>query len=108
MGVVVGFMGKKENRPDASQRMKENAERAEEDVVIPPPLESEEDMSPVTMVEKFEAAPMYLLLTMIHSSEKMQEEHKYSRGTFEGSEIIPKNMVIAVKPKRKIKAKASW
>ena len=44
MGVVIGFMGKKENQPDASQRMKENAERAEDDVVIPPPLESEEDM----------------------------------------------------------------
>ena len=48
MVVVVGFMGNKETQPDASQRMKENAERAEEDVVIPPPLESEEDMSPVT------------------------------------------------------------
>ena len=44
MGAVIGFKGKKETQPDASQRMKENAERAEEDVVIPPPLESE-DMS---------------------------------------------------------------
>ena len=82
-GVVIGFMGKKETQPDASQRMKENAERAEEDVVTPPPLESEEDMSPVAMVEKFEGAPVYLLLTMIHLSEKMQEGHKYSCGTFD-------------------------
>ena len=68
MGVVVGFMGKKETQPNASQRMKENAEREEDDVVTPPLLESEEDMSPVAMVEKFEAAPVYLLLRMIHLS----------------------------------------
>ena len=45
--VVVGFKGKKENRPDASQRMKENAERAEEDVVIPPPLDSRRKCHPL-------------------------------------------------------------
>ena len=50
MGFVVEFMEKKETQPEASQRMKEDAERAEDDVVIPPPLESEEDMSPITMV----------------------------------------------------------
>ena len=48
--------------------MEENAERAEEDVVIPPPLEFKEDMSPITMVEKFEGATVYLLLRMIHLS----------------------------------------
>ena len=58
MAVVVGFMGKKENRPNASPIMKKNAERAEEDVVIPPPSESEKDMSPFAMVEKFGAEPM--------------------------------------------------
>ena len=75
MGVVVGFMEKKETQLEASQGMKEDAERAEEDVVIPPPLESEEDMSPVAMVEKFEAAPVHLLLRMVHLSEGMREEH---------------------------------
>ena len=68
MEVVVGFKGRKETQPEASQRIKENAERAEEDVVIPPPLESEEDMSPITIVEKFEAAPVYLMLRMIRLS----------------------------------------
>ena len=31
----------------------------------------------------------------------MQEEHKYSCGTFEGLKIVPEDMVIAVKLKRK-------
>ena len=57
-GVVIGLMGMKETQLEASQRMKENNERAEDDVVIPPPLESEEDMSPIAMVEKFGAEPM--------------------------------------------------
>ena len=81
--------------------MKEDVERAEEDVVILPPLESEEDMSPITIVEKFEGAPLDLLLRIIHLSEKMREEHKYSCGTFEGLKIVPKDMAIAVKLKRK-------
>ena len=68
MGVVVGFMGKKEIQPDADQRTKEDGERAEEDVVNPPSLESKQDMSPVAMVEKFEAAPVHLFLRMIHLS----------------------------------------
>ena len=62
MGGVVGVVVKKETQPEASQRMKEDAERAEdEDVDIPPPLEFEQVMSPITMVETFEAAPIYLL-----------------------------------------------
>ena len=61
-------------------------------------------MPPIAMVEKFEA--VYLLVGMIHLSEKMQEQHKYSCGTFEGLNIVPEDMVIAVKLKRK--AKASW
>ena len=32
---------------------------------------------------------------------KMREEHKYSCGTFEGFKIVPEDMVIAVKLKRK-------
>ena len=67
-GVVVGFMGNKETQHAANQIMKVNAERAEEDVVIPPLSESEEDMSPIAWVEKIEAAPVYLLLRMIHLS----------------------------------------
>ena len=70
MGFVIGFMGKKKTQPEASKRMKENAERAEEDVVIPPPLEFAEDMSPIAMNETFEGAPVYLLLRMIHLSER--------------------------------------
>ena len=102
MGVVIGFMGKKETQPEASQKIKENAEGAEdEDVVIPPPLESEEEKSPIAMVEKFEEASLYLLLRMVHLSEKMREEHKYSCVTLEGFKIVPENMVIAVKLKRK-------
>ena len=83
-------MVNKETQHEASQRMKEDAERAEEDVAIPPPLESEEEMPPIAMVKKFEAAPVYLLLKMIHSSEKMQEEHKYSCEIFERFKIVPK------------------
>ena len=101
MGAVVGFMGKKENPIPSKSKNKENAERAEEDVVIPPPSESEEDMSPLAMVEKFEGAPVYLLVRMLHLIEKMREEHKYSCGIFEGFKIVPENMVIAVKLKRK-------
>ena len=58
-------------------------------------------MSSITMVEKYEAAPVYLLLRMIHLSEKMREEHKYFCGTFEGFKIVPEDMVIVVKLKRK-------
>ena len=38
---------------------------------------------------------------MVHLSEKMREEHNYSCGTFERFKIVPEDMVIAVKLKRK-------
>ena len=49
MGVVIGFMGKRETEEDKNQRMEEHAKH-KEDIVVPPTMESEEDMSPLPMV----------------------------------------------------------
>ena len=63
VGVVIGFMGKRETEEDKNKRMKEHAKHKEE-TVVPPAMESEEDMSPLPMVDKFEKAPVYSLLRM--------------------------------------------
>ena len=59
--------------------MKEPAKR-KEDIVVPPAMESEEDMSPLPMVDKFEKAPVYLLLRMIH----FEREDARRTQTFDG------------------------
>ena len=95
--------GKTRNRRRQESEERKSISKRKEDIVVPPSLQSEEDMSPLPMVDKFEKAPVYLLLRMVHLSEKMRDEHKHLMvcGNFEGFDIVPEDMVIAVKLKKK-------